>query len=266
MRIDIREFRALVEEALRTGWDDVDAEMAEELVAKHRELISSLWRRGKGYDDVAAEIVLLEFPSEDEDDEELGCSCGLGATPSSVAYTFVEQGRGRGFFPGHQLCVHAVSMTDARNVARAYMARPKLVGKGCTGKSASVMSDAARALARQTLYPENKELWGTADTPNRLSISNLRKRVTHWIEKNVIDGDTREMRWYTKQQWLDRGEEHGRNAPLTVTIEGAHLYMILNYPERPDQFAIHDAFYEFVKTLGYYAELGYAWSLHFYPK
>jgi len=105
----------------------------------------------------------------------------------------------------------------------------------------------------------------TCRSGDRVSPSDLRERVMQWIEENVIDGDTREMLWYTQQQWLDRGEKYGNDAPLTAVIDGTRLLHVLNYPESKRDFAIYDGFYEFVNTLGYLTELGHTWSLHFYP-
>lgn len=77
-------------------------------------------------------------------------------------FSFQEQGRGRGYWPGQTACVRAVSVTDARNVARAYMAKP--VGRGrCTGKETlAIVTDAARAVGRRELYPDDPALWGAA--------------------------------------------------------------------------------------------------------
>jgi len=96
-------------------------------------------------------------------------------------------------------------------------------------------------------------------------IGELRKRVNRWVAAKLDTYDVKQMRWYGPKEWAARGEPYGDGAAATVLIEGTTLSSVLNYPETEAAFATMDAFYEFVQSLGYFAELGYSWSLHFYP-
>jgi hypothetical protein len=77
---------------------------------------------------------------------------------------------------------------------------------------------------------------------------------------------------YSPEQWdNERGEKYGRGALLTAVIEESSWYNILNgnyqYPE--DCEAVEDALerlQELEEKFGVWHELGYAWSIHWYPE
>jgi len=78
-----------------------------------------------------------------------------------TSYAFQERRRGRGYRVGQTICVRAISKADARKVATASMGRPVYHG-GCTGReTVAAVSDAARAEARKSLYPDMPELWAS---------------------------------------------------------------------------------------------------------
>jgi hypothetical protein len=72
------------------------------------------------------------------------------------------------------------------------------------------------------------------------------------------------IRWYSQEAWAERGEPYGQGSYLTALIEDNGLGMLLNYAETDYAYALQDQFYRAVNTLGWHAELGTAWSLHFY--
>lgn len=96
-----------------------------------------------------------------------------------------------------------------------------------------------------------------------VSIDVLKAKVSAWM-------DCREMPpgkvlWYTDAEWLARQEDVGNGAPLSAVIESSQLFSILNYGTTKEAHAIEEELYRLLEKLGYYCELGYTWSLHFYP-
>lgn len=85
--------------------------------------------------------------------------------------------------------------------------------------------------------------------------------ATELRERCLLDSD---LHFYTREAWCDRGEQYGRTADLTLTLDGAALYDVVNFT-MPELGPVQDAFVEFLGSLGYWYELGYAWSLHMYP-
>jgi len=76
------------------------------------------------------------------------------------------------------------------------------------------------------------------------------------------------MKFYTQKEWdEERGEKYGRGALLTAVIEESSWYHVLNgYYDAPD--LVEDAMErlrELEEKFGIYHELGYAWSMHWYP-
>jgi ubiquitin-protein ligase len=69
---------------------------------------------------------------------------------------------------------------------------------------------------------------------------------------------------YTPGEWEERGERYGEHSVLTITTEGP-LGELLNYADgegAQEELADWEAF---MKSLGLWWELGYAWSVHLYP-
>lgn len=85
------------------------------------------------------------------------------------------------------------------------------------------------------------------------------------LAKFLIDNALHiDVHFYTKDEWAARKETVGNNCELTMTFEGA-FYHVYNHPSNPASSKLMWEFLELVKRHGYYAEQGYAWSLHFYP-
>jgi hypothetical protein len=93
------------------------------------------------------------------------------------------------------------------------------------------------------------------------NLKGLTAALNEWLDKDdsLLRGDAR---LYTKEEWNDRGEEYGKKADLTLTIDGSPLYRALNYGE-PD-WSYMEALNALAKRYGYYYEQGYAWTVHFY--
>lgn len=87
-------------------------------------------------------------------------------------------------------------------------------------------------------------------------LSEMREEYARFLRKNGLEIDTC---FYSKQEWQARGEPFGNGADLSLVFEGA-LYQVLNY----NGGALADAFYDIATKYGYWVELGYAWSAHFY--
>lgn len=66
----------------------------------------------------------------------------------------------------------------------------------------------------------------------------------------------------TQAEWMDRNEEYGHGAAATMVIDGSVLYQSFNFGEPPEEAEELTAIAE---ALGYFIEMGFAWSLHFYP-
>ena len=77
---------------------------------------------------------------------------------------------------------------------------------------------------------------------------------------------------YTMDEWVDRGERYGRKASGgTLVTEGA-INHALNYGYQcsiegfggDGEWSFHNEFTEFCNKHGYYWEMGYSWTVHFY--
>lgn len=90
----------------------------------------------------------------------------------------------------------------------------------------------------------------------------FRRAMSRWIDWHNVRSD---VGYYSADDWKRRGEKYGEGAPIHMTIEGP-LNHILNYPESEEDDDIGSDFYAFADDLGYRPEMGYAWSVHFYPK
>jgi hypothetical protein len=92
----------------------------------------------------------------------------------------------------------------------------------------------------------------------------LRKAVEAWMKANR-DSLAYGAKLYSRDEWEERGERYGNGAALTMVIDGAGIYRVLNYPESKADFDLYDRFYRRWDRYGFYCELGFGWSLHFYP-
>lgn len=89
-------------------------------------------------------------------------------------------------------------------------------------------------------------------------IVRLRAAVDTFMDDRGLRGDAR---FYSREEWEDRGEDYGRNAYLTLVIDGSPLFELLNYCTNVKTY---DAFDAMVRDTGFWFELGYAWTVHFY--
>jgi hypothetical protein len=87
----------------------------------------------------------------------------------------------------------------------------------------------------------------------------LKKLVTDWLRRNKLLYDTTV---YTPEEWRERGEKYGGGAVLNIATEGP-MYNMLNYGENPK---LYEKWQQFLISIRLWEELGYAWSVHLYPK
>lgn len=81
-------------------------------------------------------------------------------------------------------------------------------------------------------------------------------------DKHFGEGDLH--KFYTRTQWdRERGEKYGREAELNCVIEESGWYYVLNGHSGPSEAAVE--LRELEEQYGVYHELGYAWSMHWYP-
>jgi len=71
-------------------------------------------------------------------------------------------------------------------------------------------------------------------------------------------------KFHTRKQWdKERGEKYGNEALLNCVIEESGWYMVLNGYSGPYEAATE--LRQLEEQHGVYHELGYAWSMHWYP-
>lgn len=87
----------------------------------------------------------------------------------------------------------------------------------------------------------------------------LRGVVEDYLRRWGVGGDNH---FYTPKEWQDRGEEVGLYADLTLTCEGELNHLLNGYVR--DYRGIVADLENSLKKVGYWYELGYAWSVHFY--
>lgn len=92
----------------------------------------------------------------------------------------------------------------------------------------------------------------------------LKKAIEEWARKNDLWIDSR---FYSPEEWAARGEPFGNEAVLTLTTEGP-LNHVLNLHDINGSYRysikMHDEFNRLVLACGYWYEMGYAWTVHFY--
>jgi hypothetical protein len=94
----------------------------------------------------------------------------------------------------------------------------------------------------------------------------LAMKLWDWLKRKRNWGLTSSAGLYSRCQWdIERNEEFGRDALFTLTTEGP-LYDLLNYGEGPESGKMIEKFDAYLDSLGIYYEMGYGWSLHFYPR
>ena len=90
----------------------------------------------------------------------------------------------------------------------------------------------------------------------RLNLDRMKKAVTEWAIK---DGLLNDAKFYSNKEWNARGEEVHEDALLVLTIDSSGLYQLLNLGCDTEEFD------DLVESFGFFYEMGYAWSLGFYP-
>ena len=93
----------------------------------------------------------------------------------------------------------------------------------------------------------------------RVSAEELRQKLYHYLHAKELDF---ELTFYTQDEWRARGEPWGDEAVLSITTEGELCHLLNGLTGDGSQV---DEFQEYVESLGYWYEMGYRWSLHFYP-
>ena len=93
------------------------------------------------------------------------------------------------------------------------------------------------------------------------------KKLTNAIQKWLdADGGWKrgDARLYSKREWSERGETVGKGSELTLVVDGSPLYGALNYGE--PSWTLQTELDALASAHDCYAEMGYAWSVHFYKK
>ncbi len=91
-------------------------------------------------------------------------------------------------------------------------------------------------------------------------VADFQNALAGWIEVNGM----RPVHFYSGDEWRAREEGIGDDAHLSAVIESSELATLLNSvgTSNEDQYA---SFVALLESLGWVFELGYAWSVHFWP-
>ncbi len=97
------------------------------------------------------------------------------------------------------------------------------------------------------------------------SIDALKKAIEEWARKNDLWSD---CRFYSMAEWAARKEPYGNDGVLlTLTTEGP-LNHVLNLHDINGNFRysikMQEEFRQLVAAHGYWYEMGYSWTVHFY--
>jgi len=72
-------------------------------------------------------------------------------------------------------------------------------------------------------------------------------------------------RLYSAAEWRERGEPHGKDASGGSMVMEGDFCVAMNYGwPRDGGWDFHTKFNEFCASHGYFCEMGYHWSFHFY--
>jgi hypothetical protein len=93
------------------------------------------------------------------------------------------------------------------------------------------------------------------------SIEELKEAVEAWLVDRELDRDTV---FDSREEWKARNERYLADAELVLVFEGG-LYSVMN-GHHQDSIELYDEFEQLVRGLGYFFELGHAWSMGFYPR
>jgi hypothetical protein len=92
--------------------------------------------------------------------------------------------------------------------------------------------------------------------PIRANLARLKTALYEWLVKEDILGDAK---FYTIEQWHQRGEEFLNGALLILVFDGSTLHTILNFGGDTDEFD------DLIDSFGFYYEFGHSWNLGIYP-
>jgi hypothetical protein len=89
------------------------------------------------------------------------------------------------------------------------------------------------------------------------NLERMRHAVSEWLITGGLLGDAR---FYTRAEWIARGEEFHEDAPLVLVIDGSALHTMLNFGGDTSEFD------NLIESFGFWYELGYSWSIGFYAE
>lgn len=89
------------------------------------------------------------------------------------------------------------------------------------------------------------------------NLGRMRHAVNEWLITEGLLGDAK---FYTGEEWRARGEQFHEEAVLVLVIDGSALHTILNYGGDTSEFD------DLIESFGFWYELGYSWSVGFYPE
>lgn len=105
--------------------------------------------------------------------------------------------------------------------------------------------------------------------------------LEHIVRFMVAMDHTQSHKWiienshaYTGDEWRARGEEMGNKAFLVITSEATDWIELLNgsmfdrdlsKAEHAEMVRRYEEWTRLIESLGYHFEVGFAWSVHFYP-
>lgn len=92
-------------------------------------------------------------------------------------------------------------------------------------------------------------------------MATLQRAIEAWLKYRKLEGD---HHFYSPEAWCARKEGIGECASLTLITEGP-LYRAMNGWTKKCN-AIQEELRRLLERHGYYYDMGYRWSLHFYPE
>jgi len=91
----------------------------------------------------------------------------------------------------------------------------------------------------------------------KTQIEKLQATLSEWLHRNDLHHD---IRFYTPEEWIERGEEFLTNSDLILVFENG-LFDLINYYSYD---SLYNELDDLVEGFGYYFELGHAWNMGFY--
>ncbi|HAX5242420.1 TPA: hypothetical protein JZG60_004707 [Escherichia coli] len=88
------------------------------------------------------------------------------------------------------------------------------------------------------------------------NLERMKNAISEWAIK---EGLWHDAQFYSNKEWNERGEKIHDDALLVLTIDSSGLYNLLNGGCDTEEFE------DLVESFGFFYEMGYAWSIGFYP-